>query len=75
MKYNLNSDYNFEETEIIAPEKLVSDICSELTEITRGYVQGNIGEYDGEIFSFDKLSLLQLLLILQQLQELTYKIN
>ena len=56
MKYNLNSDYNFEETEIIAPEKLVSDICSELTEITRGYVQGNIGEYDGEIFSFDKLS-------------------
>lgn len=55
MKYALKADYDFDATNSITPDMVMRDICNELTELTKGFVVGNVCEYDGNIESYDKL--------------------
>jgi hypothetical protein len=56
MKYGLKTDYNFEESNFIMPDMVLEDVCEELKKITKGFVIGNVREYDGPIESYNMLS-------------------
>lgn len=53
MKYELDANYDFSEVNIVAPNQVMQEVCDELNKITKGFVTGNICEYDGNIESYD----------------------
>lgn len=55
MKYELNTNYDFNTTDSITPDMVMRDVCSDLNELTKGFVVGNVCEYDGNIESYDTL--------------------
>lgn len=55
MKYDLKADYDFDTVNFVTPDMVMKDICNELSELTKGFVQGNVCEYDGNIESCDTL--------------------
>ncbi len=55
MKYDLKANYDFDATNSITPDMIMRDICDELSKITKGFVVGNVCEYDGNIESYDTL--------------------
>lgn len=58
MKYKLDSDYNFSDVDVIIPEQVMRDVCDELNRITKGFVTGNVCEYEGNIESYDTLGMM-----------------
>lgn len=56
MKYDLKADYDFNVTNSITPNIVMKDICDELTTVTKGFVIGNVCEYDGVIESYNSLN-------------------
>lgn len=58
MKYDfdLEGKLNFDDVEITSPDKVISEIGQQLTEATKGFIKGEVREYDGFIESYDQLS-------------------
>lgn len=58
MKYNLGIEekLNFDETELISPDIIIGEIGDELEEVTKGFVKGIVGKYEGQIESYDQIS-------------------
>ncbi len=56
MKYGLKSDYEFNDSSVITPDVVMREVCDELSEVTKGFVTGNVSEYEGQIESYDMIS-------------------
>ena len=55
MKYELKANYDFDRTNSITPDMVMRDVCKDLNELTKGFVVGNVCEYNGNIESYDTL--------------------
>lgn len=55
MKYELKANYDFDTTNSITPDMVMRDVCKDLNELTKGFVVGNVCEYNGNIESYDTL--------------------
>ena len=53
-RLNLTEKLDFNDIDLTAPDKVISEILSELPEETNGIVCGDIAAYDGPVFSYTK---------------------
>lgn len=56
MGYNLNEEYDFSYENLETPDMVLAEICTQLDNITKSFVQGNLRGYEGPIESYDQLS-------------------
>ncbi len=56
MSYNLNTNYEFNNENFVPPDLILKDICSQLNNITKSFVKGNVKIFDGEIESYNLIS-------------------
>lgn len=58
MSYNLNAEYDFNNENLETPDLILRDICIQLNDITKKFVQGNVKQFDGPIesYEYDQLS-------------------
>lgn len=57
MSYNLNKEYEFNNENFETPDLILEDICKQLNNITKSFVQGNVKKFDGQIESYSMLSI------------------
>lgn len=57
MSYNLNTEYEFNNENFETPDLILEDICKQLNNITKSFVQGNVKKFDGQIESYSMLSI------------------
>ena len=55
-KLDISSRLNFERVDLTAPDKVIRNLCDQLSEETNGYVVGVIEKYDGIIESYTQKS-------------------
>lgn len=53
-KLNISERLDFNDIDLTAPEKVISDILSQLSEETKGIICGNVTAYSGHVFSYTK---------------------
>lgn len=53
-KLNLSARLDFSDIDLTAPEKVISEILTQLTEETRGIICGNVSAYSGHVMSYTK---------------------
>lgn len=56
MGYNLNEEYDFSYENLETPDLVLAEVCTQLNNITKSFVQGNVRVYEGPIESYDQLS-------------------
>lgn len=63
-KLNINEKLDFTDIDLTAPEIVISEILSELSEETKGIICGNVDIYSGHVMSYTKTGLSTLALSL-----------
>ena len=53
-KLNLTEKLDFENIDLTAPDKVVGEIISELSDETNGIIHGKIASYEGQVVSYTK---------------------
>lgn len=53
-KFNVSERLDFNDVDLTAPEKVISEILDQLSEETNGIICGNITAYDGHVMSYTK---------------------
>lgn len=53
-KLNISERLDFNDIDLTAPEKVISDILSQLSEETKGIICGNVTAYSGHVSSYTK---------------------
>lgn len=53
-KLNISERLDFNDIDLTAPEKVISEILSQLSEETKGIICGNVTAYSGHVFSYTK---------------------
>lgn len=55
-KLNISERLDFNDIDLTAPEKVISEILAQLSEETKGIICGNIAAYNGHVMSYRKVS-------------------
>lgn len=55
-KFDIGSRLNFDPIDLTAPDKVIRNLCDQLSEETNGYVVAAIEEYNGKIESYTQKS-------------------
>ncbi|MBO5360074.1 MAG: hypothetical protein J6B25_04440 [Clostridia bacterium] len=63
-KLNISEKLDFTDIDLTAPEIVISEILSELSEETKGIIRGNVAVYSGHVMSYTKTGLSALALSL-----------
>ena len=53
-KLNISEKLDFNDIDLTAPEKVISEILTQLNEETNGIICGNIVNYNGNVMSYTK---------------------
>ena len=53
-KLNISERLDFNDIDLTAPEEVISEILSQLSEETKGIICGNVAAYSGHVFSYTK---------------------
>ena len=53
-KLNISEKLDFNDIDLTAPEKVITEILTQLTEETKGFICGNIVDYSGHVMSYTK---------------------
>lgn len=53
-KLNISERLDFNDIDLTAPEKVISEILTQLTEETKGIICGNVAAYSGHVMSYTK---------------------
>ncbi len=53
-KLNISDRLDFNDIDLTAPEKVIAEILSQLSEETKGIICGNVTAYSGHVFSYTK---------------------
>ncbi len=53
-KLNIGARLDFNDIDLTAPEKVISEVLTQLTEETNGIICGNISAYSGHVMSYTK---------------------
>jgi hypothetical protein len=53
-KLNIVEKLDFDDIDLTAPEKVISDVLTQLTEETKGIIRGDISAYSGPVMSYTK---------------------
>ena len=59
-KLNISEKLDFNDIDLTAPEKVIAEILTQLTEETKGIICGNIVDYSGHVMSYTKAGFSQL---------------
>lgn len=51
-KLNISERLDFNDIDLTAPEKVITEILTQLTEETKGFICGNIVDYSGHVMSY-----------------------
>lgn len=54
-KLNISERLDFSDIDLTAPEKVISEILTQLSEETKGIICGNIASYNGHVMSYTKV--------------------
>lgn len=55
-KLDISSRLNFAPVDLTAPDKVIKNLCDQLSEETNGYIIGAVEQYDGKIESYTQKS-------------------